>query len=280
MILEPTAKQREYLAQLSGRMAILSFLSFTDPARLPSYLQTSQQAVEKEGGHREIDVQIDLVLAGEPTHFSHITLDEFPNSATAAKAHDATTAVRTEHIAETHALIVRLDKQLPRITKVLQWFRPIFRAITPIDPQKTINSAKILSGPPVHMWPEAYEQFLTRERETPFYNLNLSKCYDRQRDASAITKEIYNPSGKKVLALGVYLAAMGDVLGTWIGNESQPLYDQWDEFSLPHWPSRQIFLTYLANVAPEVVDARSSYFSRALQIPCTDRLTPRQNSQI
>lgn len=270
MMLEPNHAQRKQLTQTTGSVALVTFLAAQNNTTLKSYLSTSQQAVKQVGGVRSHTLTIDQVLAGQAVPFTSLTIDQFPHSSSAIQAHDAVTTERSNTLSEVHALILRPSKQAVDITKVLSYFRPIFRMLAHIDEQKPINPDKVLTPPNVHATPEQYKELQSHNQSTPFYNLNLTKCYDREAAQKQLTRQIYLPSLVKLLGLGGYLEFSGDVLGTWIGDDSQSLYDQWEEFTLAHWPSRRTFQIYLSNVSDEVAECRKTYFARAVQIACSN----------
>ncbi|MCP5493798.1 MAG: hypothetical protein H7A23_04520 [Leptospiraceae bacterium] len=272
MILEPSDTQRKHLTQITGPVAIVTFFAPQNGLAVQPYLSTSQRAVEQAGGVRLHSPTIDHVLAGQPLPFTYFTIDQFPNSSSAIQAHDAVATERSNTFSELHALIVRPNKQAVDITKVLSYLRPIFRIFAHIDEQKPINPDKVLTPPNVHATPEQYKVLQSHNQSTPFYNLNLTKCYDREAVQKQMVRQIYLPSLVKLLGLGGYLEFSGDVLGTWIGDDSQSLYDQWEEFTLAHWPSRRIFQIYLANVSDQVAESRKTYFARAVQIACSNSI--------
>ena len=266
-ILEPSNTQREQLKQITGSVSIVTFMAAQNDNMLKSYLSTSQQAVEKADGVRLHTLTIDQVLSGQPIPFSCLTIDQFPNPSSVIQAHDSVMTERSNTISELHALILRPDKMAINITKFLRYLRPIFRAMAHIDEQKPIDPEKVLTPPNIHATPEQFKQLQLHDQSTPFYNLNLTKCYNREADQKHISKHIYGPSSTKLLGLGGTVAFTGDVLGTWIGNDTQSLYDQWEEFNLAYWPSRRVFQIYTANVTDEVADARKAYLARAVQLP-------------
>jgi hypothetical protein len=58
-------------------------------------------------------------------------------------------------------------------------------------------------------------------------------------------------------------------VGTLAGAAGEPLDDAWNDVAIVAWPSREVFRTYLANLSPEVADARKELLERSIQLVCS-----------
>jgi hypothetical protein len=269
-MLDPNPAQRATLQGLSGAVGVLMFLAPADEAGLPSYLAQSGAAVLAAGGRRHLNFSIDHVVAGEPAPYTWLTLDRYPDASGALQAIDASSAARSQDLSSAHALLVRLEPGVTPVSRLLSRLRPLWRLFSTIDETKAIDPERVLTPPRIHSTPAHLDDLRSRDPSTPFFNLNLTRYRDFAADQPEIQRRIYTPSARRLLAFGGYIAAVGDIVGTLIGSEDQPIFDEWEAFAIASWPSRTVFQTYLANVSADIADARKTYLARVIQLACSD----------
>ena len=130
-------------------------------------------------------------------------------------------------------------------------------------------AARVLTPARIHSTPAQLDALLQGDPSKPFFNLNLNRFEGGEAGRPAVLKRVYRPSGLKLMALGGHAAAGGDVVGTFVGAPGEPLDEAWDDVAIAAWPSREVFRTYLANVEPEVADARKELLARSIQLVCS-----------
>jgi hypothetical protein len=268
-VIEPTQAQRSTLAAMRETLGILTFLAPTDETAGARHLARSARAVADAGGTRLLTLSIDQVLAGPVLSFRAVALDEFTDGGSALQAWDAYAKDLAATMSDVHALVLRLDRMVPRVTRTLSRFHRLLRWFAHIDPGREVDAARVLTPARIHSTPEQLDALLQGDLSEPFFNLNLTKFKGGEAGRAAVLKRVYHPSGRKLMALGGHAAAGGDVAGTFVGAPGEPLDDAWNDVAIAAWPSREVFRTYLANVTPEVADARKELLERSIQLVCS-----------
>ena len=266
---EPTQERRSALAAMSEALGVLTFLAPNDDSARERHLAHSARAVAEAGGTRLMTLSIDHVLAGPALPFRAATLDAFADGSSALRAWDACAPDRAASISEVHAWVLRLDRMAPRITGTLSRLHRLLRWFVHVDPGREIDASRVLSPATIHATPAQLDALMQGDFSEPFFNLNLTKFRDGESGRAAVIRRIFRPSGLKLLALGGHAAAAGEVVGTLAGSRDAPLDDAWHDLAIAAWPSREAFRTYLANVTPEVADARKELLERSIQLVCT-----------
>jgi hypothetical protein len=268
-MMEPTQEQRSTLAAMRGALGILTFLAPTDESAFAPHLARSARAVADAGGTRRLTLSIDHVLAGPALPFRTATLDEFTDGASALRAWDECAKDLAATTSDAHALVLRLDRRAPVVTRTLSRFHRLLRWFVHIEPEREVDSERVLAPARIHSTPVQFDALMQGDLTGPFFNLNLTKFVGGEADRATVLKRVYLPSGQKLMALGGHAAAGGEVVGTFVGALGEPLDDAWNDLAIAAWPSREVFRTYLANVEPEVADARKELLERSIQLVCT-----------
>jgi hypothetical protein len=257
------------LAARREALGILTFLAPTDESAGARHLARSARAVADARGTRRLTLSIDQVLAGPALHFRAATLDEFADGSSALRAWDACAQDRAATMSDVHALVLRLDRMVPLVTRTLSRFHRLLRWFVHIDAGREVDPARVLSPARIHSTPNQFDALMQGDPAEPFFNFNLAKFKGGEAGRAAVLKRVYQPSGQKLLALGGHAPAGGEVVGTFVGAPGEPLDDAWNDVAIAAWPSRQVFRTYLANVTPEVADARKELLERSIQLVCS-----------
>jgi hypothetical protein len=62
---------------------------------------------------------------------------------------------------------------------------------------------------------------------------------------------------------------IAEVLGIFVGDEGSPLHDNWTDFLMVDYPSRQAFLNMVSNAPDGFIQLRDSCIERAVMTPST-----------
>ncbi len=268
-MIEPTQTQRSTLAAMGDSLGILTFLAPTVASAGARHLANSARAVADAGGTRLSTLSIDQVLAGPDLPFRAATLDAFADGASALRAWDGWSQDRAATMSDVQVLVLRLNRMVPRVTRTLSRLHRLVRWFVPIDPGREVDAKRVLSPARIHSTPAQLDALMKGDPCEPFFNMNLAKFEGGEAARAAVLKRVYQPSGHKLLALGGHALAGGEVVGTFVGAPGEPLDDAWNDVAIAAWPSREAFRTYLANVEPEVADARKELLERSIQLVCT-----------
>lgn len=266
-MIEPTQAQRRTLEATRGPVAVLTFLAPRD-GDLSEYLARTARTVAEVSGRRTT-LWIERMLAGPDLPYTMATLDWFRGSRAALQAWDAASEDRAESTSSVHALLLRTNRVAPVITRALSRLSWLFRPFAHVEEGRPVDPEAVFGDPRLLSTSEQFDALMEGDRSRPFLNLNLARFVGGEEGRRAVTKRIYDPSGIKVLGLGAHVAALGVVLGTFVGSEDEPLFDAWNDVAIAAWPSRTVFRDYMANVSPDVVEARTELMERAMQIVCS-----------
>jgi hypothetical protein len=269
-VIEPTQAQRSTLAAMREALGILTFLAPTDGPAGARHLARSARAVTDAEGTRVLTLSVDQVLAGPALRFRAATLDEFADGESALRAWDGCAQDRAATMSEAHALVLRLSRMAPRVTRTLSRFHRLLRWFVRIEPGREVDAARVLTPARIHSTPAQFDALMQGDLSKPFFNLNLAKFSGGEAGRPAVLERVFHPSGQKLMALGGHAAAGGEVVGTLVGAPGEPLDDVWNDVAIAAWPSREVFRTYLANVTPEVADARKELLERSIQLVCSN----------
>jgi hypothetical protein len=72
-----------------------------------------------------------------------------------------------------------------------------------------------------------------------------------------------------LISVGGYPDFMGHVIGTFVGREDSPLYDDWSEFGMVYYPSRRVFLNMATHTPVKGIHHRDAGLARAVLMPST-----------
>jgi hypothetical protein len=257
-MLEPTDNQRSNLDDLQGPLALVQFLAFKDLDAFDHYLSVSKRNIQEVGGQRTHSVRIDQYLAGGEMHYQAITVDIFPTNETALCAFEAVNTERQAAMSDIYALVVRPTDRLPRIAKALSFLAPLLSRLLGTASERKMTGFAELANPEKGPIPETIAVLKEHDQTTPFYMMNLNKYYPRAPYASGENvswEQAYNRYGNRILpyliSVGGYPDILGHSMGTFIGDESSPLHDDWIDFAMVYYPSRQNFLKMMTNAPKE-----------------------------
>ncbi len=124
--------------------------------------------------------------------------------------------------------------------------------------------------------PETVEVMRKHYQSTPFFMMNLNKYYSKARykngeDISG--DQAYNRYASRIapylISVRGYPAIIGSISGVFIGNEDSPLHDDWSEFAMVYYPSRENFIRMMSNSPTKGVYHRDAGLQRAVLMPST-----------
>ncbi len=278
MTLEPTHEQRAWLQRLEpGTLALVQFLAIRDQSAFEQYRSTSERAVNTQGGQRTHGVHIDQYLAGGDMHYRAITVDLFPSQASALTTFDAASTERQAALSDVYALLVRPSDRIPRIVKTLGFLAPLFSRVLGTTSESEMPESSEFFNPEKSPVPETIAVLKAHDQSRPFYMMNLNKYYPKARYESGADisgERAYNRYSARIapylISVGGYPDIFGHTVGLFVGDEDSPLHDDWSDFAMVYYPSRQNFVNMLTNGPERGGHHRDAGLERAVLMPSSD----------
>lgn len=209
-------------------------------------------------------------------HFQVITVDQYPSSEAALPAFGAPDAERRAALGDIYALAVRPKAGMHRIAKTLGFLAPLFRRILGTTAEKEIPGFAELANPEKGPVPETIALLKEHDRNTPFYMMNLNKYFPmaQYRNGDSLTGEqAYKRYASRIIpyliSVGGYPDLMAEIVGLFVGDDSSPLHDDWSEFAMVYYPSRQNFLNMMTNAPKKGAYHRDADLQRVVLMPST-----------
>ena len=275
-MLEPTIQQRSALKDIQGTFALVQFLAIKDQDAFDHYLSASKRTVQKVGGQRTHGVHVDQYLAGGEMGYQAITVDLFPSSEAAQTAFDAASAERKAALSDIYALVVRSAGMLPRIAKVLGFLTPLLSRMLGTASEREMIGFAELANPDKGPVPETIAVLKEHDQTTPFYMMNLNKYYPSAQynhGENISGEQAYNRYATRIapylISVGGYPDILGHTVGMFVGNESSTLHDDWSDFAMVYYPSRQDFINMMTNSPKKGGNHRDAGLQRAVLMPST-----------
>jgi uncharacterized protein (DUF1330 family) len=273
-MLEPTNEQRSAFKDVQGTLALVQFLAIKDRDAYNHYRSASERAVQDIGGQRTHGVNIDQVLAGGEMHYQSITVDIFPSNEAALKAFNAVSPERQVALSDIYALAVHPATRLPRIAKAFSFLAPLLNRMLGTESEKDMTGFAELADPEKGPVPETLAVLKEHDQTMPFYMMNLNKYYPKAQydnGGNISGEQAYNRYGRRILpyliSVGGYPDFIGHILGVFVGDESSPLHDDWSDFAMVYYPSRQNFIHMMTNAPQEGAHHRDAGLEKAVLMP-------------
>jgi hypothetical protein len=274
LMLEPTNEQRSALKDIQGTLALVQFLAIKNQDAFDHYRSASELAVLEAGGQRTHCVNIDQVLAGGEMHYQAITVDIFPSNGAALNAFDAVSAERQAALSDIYALAVHPANRLPRIAKAFSFLAPLLSRMLGTVSEREMTGFAELADPEKGPVPETLAVLKEHDQTTPFYMMNLNKYYPsaQYKNGENISGEqAYNRYGSRILPYLISVGGcpdfVGHTLGVFVGDESSPIHDDWSDFAMVYYPSRQNFIHMMTNAPKEGAHHRDAGLEKAVLMP-------------
>jgi len=70
-----------------------------------------------------------------------------------------------------------------------------------------------------------------------------------------------------LISVGGYPDILGHTVGVFVGDESNPLNDDWSDFAMVYYPSRQNFIRMMTNGSKEGAHHRDAGMQRTVLMP-------------
>lgn len=276
-MLEPTGEQRSALSELLGTVALAQFQVVKDEGAYRSYRCTSRRVVQDSGGRRAQDVHVDQVLAGRDMPYQAITVDLFPSGEAACSAFEPVGAERQAALIDVYALVVRPRNGPPRIARSLGFLAPLLSRVLGYRAEREMTGFAELANPETGPVPETVAVLREHDQTTPFYMMNLNKYYRMASYESGEEipgEQAYNRYAARItpylISVGGYPAIIGPTMGLFVGDERSPLHDDWSDFAMVYYPSRQNFIHMMTNTPRKGVHHRDAGLQRAVLMPSSD----------
>jgi hypothetical protein len=275
-MLEPTIQQRSAFKDIQGTFALVQFLAIKDPGAFDHYRSVSERTVQKSGGQRTHCVHIDQVLAGGEMGYQAITVDLFPSHEAALKAFDAASAERQAALSNIYALVIRPARLLPRIARAPGFLAPLLSRMLGTVSEREMSMSAEFVNPEKSPVPATIAVLKEHDQTTPFYMMNLNKYYPsaQYNNGDNISGEqAYNRYATRIapylISVGGYPDILGHTVGMFVGDEGSPLHDDWSDFAMVYYPSRQNFIRMMTNGPKKGGYHRDAGLQRAVLMPTT-----------
>lgn len=274
---EPIDREISHRTRTQADLLLVQFLALKDDPMLPVYRGDWRRAVSATGGRQIHCVWIDQVLAGGPMPYQVITIDAFPDFATLQSTFDAVKARRESTIVDLYGLLVEPNVRLPQMVRALGFLAPLLSRLLGTRAEREMLDFASATDPKTGPVPETLAELREHDQETPFYMMNLNRYFSRAHYANgeAVSgTEAYGRYGSRIapylISIRAYPAVIGRVLGTFVGNERSPLHDEWHEFALISYRSRQKFINMMSNTPAKALHHRTAGLQRAILMPASD----------
>jgi hypothetical protein len=251
MATEPSSVQRDrMLAHGKSKLTLVQFLAADNPEAIDNYLAETQRAVQTEGGSRGHQLKIDQVLTRGEMPYHYLIVDNFPSSQALLLAHENTRAVRLSNIREEYAILVRPNPLIKRIAKGLGFLAPALIKLLKTAEVRDLGDFTDQVDPETDPVPEAVKIFSSEDLDQPFFMMNLNQ-FSPSKKRGVNRKSAYNQYALQILpylvSVGGYPEIYGENLGSFIGDQRDPLFNSWHDFALVYYPSRTSFLRLMTN---------------------------------
>jgi hypothetical protein len=278
MTTEPSEKQCAVWQALGPRpLLLVQFLEVREQAAFQDYLAAGQDAVRAQGGQRVHSLRIDQVLAGGAMPYEAITVDAMPSGPAALAAFKAVGAQRQAAVLELYALAVRASARSPGVVRGLGFLAPLLRHLLGTGSEREMPGFAQKANPETGPVPRTVATLRGHDLTAPFFMMNLNKYYTiaRYENGERVSGEVaYNRYSQSILpylvSVGGYPAVLGRVQGILVVGARSPLDDDWDEFALVYYPSRQRFLNMMSHSPKKGIKHRSAGLARAVLMPSSD----------
>jgi len=271
MALEPSSIQRDkMLAHGKKKLNLVQFLVIKEPGTAQEYLKITRQAVQKEGGSREHQLQIDQVITRGEMPYQFLTVDNFPSSQALLLAHENSREIRLESLNEIYALVVQPNPAVKKTAKGLGFMSSILtrwlgtaeiREIEQIednydrlDPETDPDTGKVL-------------EFSSENLDEPFFMMNLNQFSPSPRRGEG-GRSAYNQYSARIMprliSVGGYPDIYGKILNTYVGDQKSALFNNWHDFALVYYPSRTSFLRLMTNTPQGAAEIRREGLKKAM----------------
>jgi len=276
MALEPTSVQRDkMLSQGKNKLILAQFLVVQDSAAALEYLRQTSRAVANEGGTREHQLRIDQLITNGKMPFQYLTVDKFPSSEALLLAHENTRDLRQDSLTEIYALVVQPSPAVKKVTRGLSF---LSSTLTSLLNTAEIKGLEQIKNQPDKLDPETdpdagkVMEFSSEKLDKPFYMMNLNQFSPSPRRGEG-GKSAYNQYSARIMprliSVGGYPDIYGKILGTYIGDQKNPLNNNWHDFALVYYPSRTSFLRLMTNTPQGAAEIRREGLRKVVLMACS-----------
>jgi hypothetical protein len=271
MALEPTSVQRDrMLAFGKSKLSLVQFLVAENPQAIKDYLFQSQGIVQAEKGTRCHQLKIDLTLTKGDMPYQYITVDNFPSSQALLMAHENSREVRLSTLREVYGFLIRPNPVIKKFAKGLGFMAPL---LTNLLGSKTIKLDRDFgyeADPETDPVPEKVKGYSPENPDQPFFMMNLNR-FSPQTKRGEDGKSAYNQYSLQILpyliSVGGYPDILGEVLGSFIGDQKDPLFIKWHSFALVFYPRWGSFLQLMTNTPLSAAEMRQAGLSKVVLMP-------------
>ena len=276
MALEPSSIQRDrMLAKGKTKLTLVQFLVMKDLKAAQEYLRITNQLVLAEGGTREHQLRIDQLLTGGEMPYQYLTADSFPSSLALLLAHENSREIRQESLSDIYALIVQPNTLVKKVTKGLSFLSSILTKWLGTDEISEITQIVENSDsldPETDPDAEKVMRFSSEKLTEPFFMMNLNQFSPSPRRGEG-GRSAYNQYSARIIprliSVGGYPDIYGKILSTYIGDQKSTLSNNWHDFVLVYYPSRDSFLRLMTNTPRGAAEIRREGLEKVVLMPCS-----------
>jgi len=245
MALEPSSVQRDrMLAQGKSSLTLAQFLAFKDMDAVREYLVETRNFVLAEKGTRGHQLKIEQVITTGIFPYQYLVVDSFPTSQAVLMAHEKTREIRLAALISCYALLIQPHPWLPGIVKSLGFLQSPLTSLLNTAEAKTIPESPGTLNPDTDPDLEKVREFGSRDLDQPFFMMNLNQFYPQGKRSYHLYSAWITPF---LVSVGGFPDMYGKVIGSYIGDQNDPLYISWHDFALVYYPSRDSFLRLMTN---------------------------------
>ena len=266
MALEPTSVQRDrMLAHGKNKLILTQFLDFKDPGAARDYLSKTHRIVEDEKGTRDHQLKIEQTITSGEHPYQYLLVDRFLSSKALLMAHEKAREIRLTALNSSYAILIQPNPRIPKIAKSLGFMESAFTRLLGTSEIKSFPDSSPNLNAETDPDLDKVKEFSSGDLNQAFYMVNLNQFIPGG-------KRTYNQYSTWItpylISVGGYPVIYGKILGTYIGDQKDSLFNSWHDFALVFYSSRTSFLRLMTNTPRGAAKIRRSSLMKVTLMAC------------
>jgi hypothetical protein len=266
MAIEPTSVQRDrMLARGKTKLFLAQFLDFKDPAETRDYFLETCRHVQVEKGTRDHQLKIQQTITKGKFPYQYLVVDQFSSSQALLMAHEKAREIRLTALNSSYAILIQPNPRIPKIAKSFGFMESAFTRLLGTSEIKSFPDSSSDLNAETDPDLDKVKEFGSGDLTQAFYMVNLNQFIPGG-------KRTYNQYSTWItpylISVGGYPVIYGKILGTYIGDQKDSLFNSWHDFALIFYPSRTSFLRLMTNTPRGAAKIRRSSLIKVTLMAC------------